>query len=441
MYPLKDNYNLFKCRVCQSKDFLMNIFVNESQKIVEKLCFCASIQISENDALPQHICTKCFADLQISYRFRKQCEEMDAKLRRSLKVPVKVEVESIILEGIANVELLEVLDYSSDFESCKPIEIGAVTEITEADQAEVFSRDPESDNDKDNKQTGNVNTTTKVVKNKIKAYTCDTCQEKFIRSQDYYQHIKTHGKKRFKCRTCSKWFSRRTEWRTHESKHAGTLERVPCSKCPKDFCSRTTLLRHISEIHDQNRKFVCNICGHRFAQKTHLQAHHSVHSGEHYTCKHCGAAFKSYMFYMRHEQNHLPPEERDPKLCNLKVYRSKTVKTYVCAYCGKVFNNYTSHVMHERAHTGVKPYSCQICGKAFMCTRLLRRHERIHTGVRPHKCDTCGKCFVEKQHLITHTLTHTQIKRFVCQICSKGFTLKCTLKSHMKCHAVCEKNE
>ncbi|XP_065092726.1 zinc finger and SCAN domain-containing protein 12-like [Ochlerotatus camptorhynchus] len=433
--------NRLECRVCESEELLINIFMNEVHRIVEKLCFCASVQVSENDGLPQHICTKCFADLEIAYAFRKRCEENDAKLRIPLNVPVKVEIFEFLASDIETVEELEEVNYPCDNEintsenaiSKPDVELG---HFEEQDSVSCDTSDLGDADSLDELQPS--------IQKISKTYTCDTCGTVFSIRSDYHDHIRAHGTKRFQCKTCLKWFSRKPVLIRHELRHLGKQKRVPCDRCSLDFNCRAALVRHIAGVHDKRRDFVCTICGHGFSQKTGLQAHQSVHSGSQFRCSICHATFKSLRYYLRHEQSHLPPEKRDPKLMftttSYNSYKQQK-RIYVCSYCGKTSNTLNGHIIHERFHRDERPYPCKTCGKAFRRNVLLKKHMRTHTGERPYKCEICGKCFREKSHLTTHNLTHTQERKHVCQICSKAFALKCTLKSHLKCHAVCDENE
>lgn len=399
------------------------------------------LQVSANDGLPQHICTKCFADLEIAYAFRKRCEENDAKLRARLRVPlnvpVKVEIFQCSVSDIETVEELEVVNYPSDNE-----ENTFENPITEPDvELNEFEEQNERLETSDLGEADSLDELQSTEK-ASKTYTCDTCGKVFSIRSDYHDHIRAHGTKRFQCKTCFKWFARKPVLNRHELRHQGIQERVPCDRCSLDFNCRAALLRHIAGVHEKRREFVCTICGHQFSQKTGLQAHQTVHSGSQFKCSKCQATFKSLRYYLRHEQTHLPPEERDPKLMfTTSLYNPQQKRIYVCAYCGKTSNNLNVHKMHERYHTGERPYPCKTCGKAFPRNVLLNKHMRTHTGERPYKCEICGKCFREKSHLTTHNLTHTQERKHVCQICSKAFALKCTLKSHLKCHAVCDDSE
>ncbi|XP_058821548.1 zinc finger protein 41 [Topomyia yanbarensis] len=414
------------CRICASSNLLINIFVNESHKILEKILCCASVQIVENDGLPQHICTKCFADLETAYAFRTRCEDSDLKFRQRLAA-IKhfedadncVENENVPTQHNVDNEGNDNIDYASDPE---PTVCAVLTETDAEFQPETNERYPDQQE-----------------KQKRKSYACETCQEVFEIRRDYFVHIRTHGKQRFRCKLCSKWFSRKSEFLIHKRRHLGQVERVPCNQCSMDFNSRVALLRHIAGIHEQRRDYICDLCGRAFAQKSGLKTHKATHDAAVYSCSTCPAQYRCKRFLRRHEQFHLPLEERNNKfIFKSTTYKPKKAKkrTYVCFYCGKISNNHASHVVHERIHKDERPYPCTVCGKRFRACGILKKHMKTHTDEKPFKCNICGACFREKSHLTTHNLTHSQERKHVCQICLKAFKLKSILKAHLKCHSV-----
>lgn len=384
--------------------------------------------------------------MKTSYTFRKRCEETDAKLRASSHELVKIEtVEYIISPDVAfDPEVLDSCNSPINIETelLYPIEAGL--DECEKDEASIIQNDSSNVEPKMAACIDSINDQSTARKS-YRTFTCHTCQAQFSRGPDYFQHIRTHGAKRFQCKICSKWFSRKKEWERHEAAHLGLLKRMPCKQCTKDFSCRTTLRRHIEAIHEHQRKYVCDLCGQAFAQSPHLKNHLNVHKGVQYQCTLCDAKFKTSLSCRRHTELHLPPDERNPKLIapkrTLKKKTCSNTRNYICSFCGKTSITIQHHEIHERTHTGVKPYACTMCGKAFIATGMLKKHMLIHTGEKPHKCETCGKCFRIKAHLTTHYLTHTHEKKFVCQICSSAYASKRSLQSHMKTHSVCEARE
>ncbi|XP_055635203.1 zinc finger protein OZF-like [Toxorhynchites rutilus septentrionalis] len=438
---------LFMCRVCESPDLLINIFINETHQIVEKICFCASVQISESDGLPQHICSRCFSDLEVAYAFRKRCEQKDYEFRHFAELKTEdfpteadyLEEESENndnKEEIGNIDYTEVLendDYEEERYVHEPIQNEQQSTPEAEPNVELLEPDETSFDSKDCDDTSENESS--------KSYQCETCGEVFSVRHEYHIHIRVHGNKRFQCKTCFKWFSRRNKCAAHELSHLGIQKRYPCEQCPLDFNCRPALVRHITGVHEKRRDFICKLCGKSFAQKSGLQTHQSVHNGKTYKCSKCPSTYKDKRFWLRHEQLHLPFEERDPTLIFQTPPQIKKPRKYVCSYCGKISNNQMTHVVHERYHLDERPYPCQICDKRFRSSSQRNKHMRIHTGVKPFKCETCGSCFREKSHLTTHNLTHTQKREHVCLICSKAFALKATLRSHMKCHSVFAENK
>lgn len=442
----ESNIQNFMCRVCTSSNLLINIFLNEAHNIAEKIRFCASVQIDEDDDLPHHICTKCFTDLEIAYAFRNRCEDSDIKLRQlvNLNDTEKLSIKSEIAEDeeISNQSQTTYVDIKKDlsdleFEqvSCEVLE--DYKEITET----VDNSETETIDDSEKQLSPSQ------INQEGKTYTCDSCGLVLTRRNDYFAHIKTHGKRRFRCEICNHWSARKASHLIHVHRHLGTMERHPCNLCDKDFSNRGSLQRHILGVHEQIRAFTCDICRKSFAQKTHLQVHEATHIGQQHKCSKCPASYRSRRFLLRHEQYHLPPEERNEKLIfvhkhSVNPKNKPNNKKYVCEYCGKISNNQPTYIIHLRIHKNERPYQCWVCEKAFRSNGLRRKHMKIHTGEKPHKCDICGKCFREKVHLTTHSVTHKQERNHVCPICSQAFKLKSILNSHMKCrHSVCNEKE
>ncbi|XP_053691389.1 zinc finger protein OZF-like [Sabethes cyaneus] len=425
----------FMCRVCTSTNLLINIFLNEAHNIAAKIQICASVQIAEDDDLPHHICSKCYTDLEIAFAFRSRCEESDMKLRQLFNNIAKEEELSIKSENDDdNAELINqnqntYVDSEDNSSNLNFEHVSCELSQDYTEIAETISGD--------SKSQLSQGRTKQIVKSLI----CEACDKVLPSRNEYFAHVKTHGKRRFRCKICDKWLARRSSFLQHQRGHLGVSKQYSCKICKREFRFRNSLQRHISGVHNRLRNFTCTLCGSSFAQKTHLQVHAATHIGQPYKCSKCPATYRSERFLLRHEQFHLPPEERNNALIfEQKSYKSTTQKKFICEYCGKIFNNQATYVVHTRMHTKEKPYNCIYCEKKFVSSSLRKKHMKTHTGEKPFKCDICGRCFREKAHLTTHGVTHKQDRNHVCPICSKAFKLKSILNSHMKCHSVCNKN-
>lgn len=258
---------------------------------------------------------------------------------------------------------------------------------------------------------------TTITKN-LEEFTCETCGDVLPSLKQYRAHVKAKHRQLVKFTETPKKFS--------------------CDQCSLEFKCLSAYQRHVSAVHEKRRDYLCKICGEAFAEKYGLRSHQTVHTDERFPCSKCPSTFKWKRSLIHHEQLHLPPEERDPKL--VKKYKPSK-KKYICSFCGKISNNISCHVVHERWHTDSRPYSCSTCVKQFRTSTQLRKHELTHTDTRSFECDVCHKCFRQKCHLVTHTLVHTQEKNFICHICSKAFSLKASLRVHMKSHDVFDENK
>ncbi|CAG2066554.1 unnamed protein product, partial [Timema podura] len=91
------NYNFDKiCRLCMAqKEAMLQIFeaevTDEPVLIPDRIMMCATVKISLGDGLPSQICKTCAQELDVSFHFRRKCENSDVSLRRLLG---KCEIDS-----------------------------------------------------------------------------------------------------------------------------------------------------------------------------------------------------------------------------------------------------------------------------------------------------------------------------------------------------------
>ncbi len=76
-----------QCRVCLSKDDLINIFSFENKSRICDIIMtiCTTVKIIEKDYLPHYICPDCLDKLKIAAEFKLKCETTDTELRKKLK--------------------------------------------------------------------------------------------------------------------------------------------------------------------------------------------------------------------------------------------------------------------------------------------------------------------------------------------------------------------
>lgn len=325
--------------------------------------------------------------LEISYKFKIQCQQTDLKLR-SLTEKIKIE---------NTIEYLELKQELNDNQEASyednPEEL--LEEILEESPTETFPCDECKKTFKTLRQVKGHKRKCHTKKSSVKKmWTCPTCHEIFSYNE-YLKHIKIHGKNRYQCEFCEKWFEHKHVLLTHREIHLD-LERPVCTICQNTFKNVNNLRKHITLVHENILVAFCDLCGKGFKQRGDLPKHKRLtHSNErNFECEICNKKFKTNSFLNKHKKMHLSVDERPGKR--------------VCEICSKVSFSTGSHKNHLQTHTDETPFECPICEKKFRSNTTLQRHETVHTGERKFKCEICESTFIRKEHLQVHCRVHNK---------------------------------
>lgn len=118
----------------------------------------------------------------------------------------------------------------------------------------------------------NMRTHVNRVHNKVKPFTCNTCDKAFATNSDLKQHMVVHGQgKMFSCEICNRQFSNRDSIILHRKQHSQQRTHF-CSVCNKGFYKASCLNRHL-RTHTGERPYECTFCLKCFSQSTTLKAH------------------------------------------------------------------------------------------------------------------------------------------------------------------------
>ncbi len=150
----------------------------------------------------------------------------------------------------------------------------------------------------------NLITHTRLVHDKIKAYTCPICHMEVQTKSVLKTHMERHKppaerETKYLCADCGKGFLNKTEYKDHTNTHTG-LRPYLCNICGKGFKQASAYARH-QEIH-RGVKVFCEICNSSFGCLKYLQQHRKrVHENPHakFVCS-CGKEYQSYSGLCNH---------------------------------------------------------------------------------------------------------------------------------------------
>ncbi|CAH1373891.1 unnamed protein product [Tenebrio molitor] len=442
------------CRVCLGKHHLNSIF---GKNLSEKIMYCASVQIVEDDNLPKMICNQCLFYLDIAYIFRTVCEATNQKLQNySEELPIANQYkcpsdadtneensDSFYFNNspVAHEIVLDE-DGKNHNESGDDKEIEISLEQT-TDQTHVDTLEGVKDSLKD-----------KVGRHVAKK-NAGKCPKRFLPqakdmnedriSQNEVPEAEDSGanmreglavkeqeqispeenneqaqeRKTFQCQTCNKFFPFKSHLTRHLSVHSG-VKQYTCHHCNKKFINRYNLSVHMQK-HTGNFPLKCKLCGRGFSSPSLLKRHLNSHTGvSKFQCKYCPKKLLYLSSLKVHEKMHL--------------YRP----SYTCDVCFKVFSYTNSLTEHKKTHLGLKEYVCGVCCKQFTRKTSLKRHMIGHSRANRIKCKHCGLSFSTnnyKIHLNSHKRNRKhQEKSMKCEECHESFTSKAQLIKHLRQH-------
>lgn len=346
-----------KCRVCCLEIDESICSFQPVRDYQEKLTFVAGVILF--DYQPQNICSGCIDELEVSYNFKKKCEQAETFfVQEIIKPETKLFVdETFPLEEPFVAELDD--NVSEDIEDKDDIVMLDLPSPTS---------EPEETLDEDNKKEAKK----KTVKQEetVHEVECEECFVKYLNYDSLRVHYrrKHKNKKAYSCEKCRRNFYTKVQTEEHESqcrkrvhdpsdssskeKPKKSIDGENWSFCP--YCGKVMgsryLTRHINDIHLAKKNaaldLICDLCGERYRTKAGMIDH---------------------------------------------MKRKHLLAEYRCNFCNEIFSSYGIKRNHEiHFHTFKYKYECNICHHKFIVNRDYKKHLITHTGEKNYLCTICG---------------------------------------------------
>lgn len=370
-----------QCRVCLSKDNLVNIFAFENKSRICDIIMtiCTTVKIIEKDYLPHYICSECLDKLKIAAEFKSKCETTDTELRKKLKRSKNK------VRGSGRFLLI-------DCEMSSGSEIDDNKDDDEFQISDVVESDPDSD------------ASFKIGKRKSTRVKKKSPPKRKAQSRNRTPSAKSKASSSVS--SGSKRTSKSTEKTVLETKRI------------KHDVVYIEALPELSDDDDEGND----------APKGRARRSNALYN----TPKSKSATNQP----SSSKTSKIPHKKRAIDMIESDDEDSKTSKgsvkprEHICSTCNKILPSWNALKEHRKTHSG-ETFACNICNKPFKQRASLDAHIQKHKEDESRTCKPCNKPFASKLELRKHQQSmHEDQFTFECNTCKRTFTAKARLDKH-----------
>ncbi|XP_055715664.1 gastrula zinc finger protein XlCGF46.1-like [Phlebotomus papatasi] len=466
---------LERCRGCQIKTQKESqIFIFATHNLSDIFQETTSLDIHQNDGLPEVLCFNCYNRLLEAYNFRQMCTTTALHFQQILALGVpeqkytppevlcdplmvtKSDPDDDDMSNFSNTESPPEEKYSPPENKYTPPEASESSSLAKdnepikEDETEPDYVLPKKRGRKPGKKLGENSEkpyrshkkkkpllpgeVEKPVKRQGQlTLECHLCNTKFRMKEwlEAHMRVKHQGmKKATQCKVCLKEFTQVDYLRMHMATQHGKTYAFPCKEpnCKKQYVTEEGLQNHMKSWHDpenpKERKrvktynYVCELCGKAFECPAYLKKHSYSHGGERpFACSQCPRRF-----YTKNQ-------------ISVHILRHEGIKNHVCTICGLRTVTASALRIHVNSHTKDNLWPCEFCDFK-STTQAGRKHhvKAVHRGEKKYECAHCNKSFGHLKTLRNHERIHTGEKPYACNVCGKRFIQLTALNYHKKMH-------
>ncbi|XP_050080457.1 zinc finger protein 28-like [Anopheles maculipalpis] len=496
--PVESVEGNLECRLClQDADFMVSIFGQRAQEaqMRQMLQQHLNLTVTEDKALPTHICLKCWHTVEYIDTFVRQVEQNQTILANRQHGLIVCELEPIEASRKSFEFIKEAIEIRSSppsyDEAQKTKQATTLDEEQEEELIEIIEEPYEEvsvGNDNLDQDSENVvydllptgadsnEGSDPLEKDSPSDPTKSTGEEAgiLVRVNGYlYPQMIRNGKMvisgeeldkclaayyGLKCELCQQqqsWTTIEELFHHHREAH-GEQGFIKC--CDKKMEKKTLMAMHLAR-HIQPEAFECPICKKLMTTPRILKSHIQNHLPEEerpYKCELCPRRFAYISALLIHASTHRKENEKHGVYylcysCGRAFRSSEKLADHIaeshkpnstgsncvsCETCGKTFVTKSNLTYHLTTHLpkALHQVQCELCGKWLRNKLCLRRHQVQHSQVR-HACEQCDYTTVNSQSLQHHRrVQHTDHKPYECKTCGKSFKLKSNLREHAAQH-------
>ncbi|CAB3229781.1 unnamed protein product [Arctia plantaginis] len=463
------------------------------QNVNEKFLEITTIEVREDDGLPQKLCNDCFSIMISAHHFRKQCIKMDSELK--LQLSALLEQEQPVSEKHQDTlpNSSEAIDDDDD-----------IANDPDKQLESIIKKEPESDDDyyyvlviDDPKEKSSGEKLQDVMlENKIKvereysegipSITYQPVETKSIPQNQFEDSIDAFLMSNTKVPANVPATILENE---EESQETDELDGAMNIDETQDSTSQDPTLAHIVNAQDNqiietisaddikdlgNKNYIKILTttdsngtillknNDRIQYLTDTQLVTNEDEDEDAMSQEvifCEGDDTSQFQILKYDGSELVIEYADEG--HISTVLQQEDGTFLCD-CGEQFEDLADYEKHQYKHNPAGEHLCSLCGKGFESTEILTGHMLLHSSsgllincpfcnqlirrnaltqhikyghnnIKP-RCNVCLKTFANPNNLKRHMMIHSGIREFECDICFKRFHQKITMQTHRLTH-------